>query len=116
MCHVVKRRNANQAAGRNQNQKRGTTSVMARFLATAALCPTRSVARTRSRLFKFTIIEEHNCGGAHAGTRYANGNALVSRSSRGIPSARSPVAPDLSAIAEITRGASRVLRTALREI
>lgn len=85
---------------------------MARFLATAALCSTCSVARTRSRLFKFTIIEEHNCG-EH--TR-AHDTQAATPSFRGIPSARSPVAPDLSAIAEITRGASRVLRAALREI
>lgn len=77
---------------------------MARFLATAVLCPTRSVARTRSCLFEFTIMEEHNCGGAHAGTQDTRTATPSFRARRvGFHLRRSPVAPDLAAIAEITR-------------
>lgn len=89
MCHVVKRQNVDRTAGRNQNQKRGTTSAMARFLATAALCPTRNIARTRSRLFEFTIIEEHNCaGGTRGHTIRVRQRPRFALLSRGIPHLR----------------------------
>lgn len=86
VCHVVKRQNVDRAAGRNQNQKRGTMSAMARFLATAVLCLTRSVARTRSRLFEFMIIEEHNCaGGTRGHTIRERQRPRFALLSRGIP-------------------------------
>lgn len=91
VCHVVKRQNADRAAGRNQNQKRRgtTTSDTARFLATAVLWPTRSVARTRSRLFEFMIIEEHNCaGGTRGHTIRERQRPRFALLSRGIPHLR----------------------------
>jgi len=72
---VSRRKTKRPAVGRNQKPElRDGHECHAPFFAVrrhAALCPTRSFARARSRLFGFMIIEEHNGSSTDHDTRMA---------------------------------------------